>query len=86
MHVPILFGWIVVMVAGLFVLWLLWVQSGYREWIHHGGRRAHQQPQSEARMLQELHHTATRMEERVEALETILMERSASLEASHYSE
>ncbi|HEO72150.1 MAG TPA: phage-shock protein [Candidatus Hydrogenedentes bacterium] len=39
-----------------------------------GGRKASASAAEEARLIQELHHGFRRMEERVEALETILLE------------
>jgi phage shock protein B len=39
------------------------------------GRTRTEAHQSEARLIQELHHVATQMERRVEALETLLLEK-----------
>jgi phage shock protein B len=45
------------------------------KWKHGGISRKHRQSQTdETRMIQEIYHGLSRMEQRVEALETILMD------------
>jgi phage shock protein B len=64
-----------------FVVWLFWTANGYLKWKVEGRskrEKAEANPIDEARLIQELHATATRLEERVEALETILLERAGS--------
>ena len=41
----------------------------------HPVRRNHRQDAEEARLMQELHHSMARLEERIENLETIVIER-----------
>ena len=60
----LIFGFPFVVVGGVFLIWALKITRG--------GRDA-QAGEEETRIIQEIHQGLVRMEERVEALETILL-------------
>ena len=62
--VLLIFGFPILAVAGFFVIWALKVAKGGKD-----GLQA-----EETRMIQEMHQGLIRMEKRIEALETILLD------------
>ena len=66
--VIILFGLPALIVGGFFLIWALKIISGDRK-----GRDAEIQAE-ETRLIQELHQGFLRMEDRIETLETILLD------------
>ncbi|MEW5726016.1 MAG: phage-shock protein [Thermodesulfobacteriota bacterium] len=61
----LVFGFPIVVVGGLFLVWALKIAKGHKEDLG----------AEETRLIQEIHMGLTRMEERIEALETILLDR-----------
>mgnify|MGYP000884182505 CR=1 FL=1 len=69
MAMTMVFGLPFLVVGGFFLIWALKILKGESS---RGGERLNEE---ETRMIQELHSGLTRMEERIEALETILLGR-----------
>jgi len=66
--VLLIFGLPFLIVAGFFLIWALKIVTG-------GSSRQKEEIQAdETRLIQEIHQGLMRMEERIEALETILMD------------
>lgn len=66
--ISLLFGLPLLIVAGFFLIWALKIITG-------GSARQREELQAEETgIIQELHRGLTRMEERIEALETILLD------------
>lgn len=65
--VILLFSFPIVVVAGFFVIWALKIAKS--------GGGADQRLTEETKIIQELNQGLTRMEQRIEALETILLEK-----------
>jgi phage shock protein B len=66
--VLLLFGFPIIVVAGFFIIWALKIVKG------DGGDKNEKLKAEETRMIQELHQGLSRMEKRIEALETILLD------------
>ena len=67
--VLLIFGLPVLIVAGFFLIWALKIVTG-------GSNKQKEQLQAEeTRIIQEIHQGLMRMDERIEALETILLDR-----------
>lgn len=66
--VMLLFGFPIIVVAGFFFIWALKIVKG------DAGEKNERQKAEETRLIQELHQGLTRMEKRIEALETILLD------------
>lgn len=73
--VGIVFGSIVAVIAIISAFVLAMIKTRRGGWL-----RGSQLTEDETRLIQELHQGLARMEERVEALETILMDREAKKE------
>lgn len=68
LFISLLFGLPLLIVAGFFLIWALKIITG-------GSARQREELQAEETgIIQELHQGLTRMEERLEALETILLD------------
>jgi phage shock protein B len=63
--VLLIFGFPLLVVAGFFTIWALKIVKGGKD---------QQRQDEEARLIQELHHGLNRMESRIEALETLLLD------------
>lgn len=66
--VSLLFGLPILIVAGFFLIWALKIVTG------RDGLKKEKLQAEETRLIQELHRGLARMEERIEALETILLD------------
>ncbi len=66
----LIFALPVVLIVGCFVVWALKVVSGG------SGRQREEVRTEETRLIQEIHQGLLKMEERIEALETILLDPS----------
>jgi phage shock protein B len=66
--VSLIFGLPLLLVAGFFLIWALKIVTG------RDGRQKEKLQAEETRLIQELHQGLARMEERIEALETILLD------------
>ena len=66
--VSLIFGLPLLIVAGFFLIWALKIVTG------RDGLRKDKLQAEETRLIQELHQGLARMEERIEALETILLD------------
>lgn len=62
----------------MFFVFLLCALVVWRLTSHHAGRRHGRQEAEETKLMQELYHGFSRLEDRVESLETILLERERS--------
>lgn len=60
----LIFGFPIIVVIGFFVIWALKVARGGKEELQ----------EEETRIIQEIHQGLTRMEERIETLETLLLD------------
>ena len=61
----LIFGFPIVVVGGFFLIWALKIAKGGKD---------DQFKAEETQLIQEIHHGLQKMEERIEALETILLE------------
>jgi phage shock protein B len=66
--VMLLFGFPIIVVAGFFIIWALKIVKG------DATEKNERLKAEETRLIQELHQGLSRMEKRVEALETILLD------------
>ena len=66
--ISLIFGLPLLIVAGFFLIWALKIITGG------SARQREELMAEETRIIQELHQGLTRMEERIEALETILLD------------
>lgn len=62
--VLLIFGFPIMVVGGFFLIWALKIAKGNKDELS----------AEETRLIQEIHQGLTRMEERIETLETILLE------------
>ena len=65
--VILVFGLLIVLLAGIFFIWALIRMKGGK------GMKREEDLTEEARLIQEIHQGLARMEERIEALETIIL-------------
>ncbi|MEW6267010.1 MAG: hypothetical protein AB1641_28380 [Thermodesulfobacteriota bacterium] len=68
MIILLVFSFPVLLVVGFFLIWALKVAKGEKG----------EMPAEETKLIQELHQGLQRMEERIEALETILLDQEKS--------
>jgi phage shock protein B len=68
--VALIFGFPFLIVAGFFLVWALKIITGG------AGRNAAQLREEETKLIQELHQGLLRMEQRIDSLETILLDTS----------
>ncbi|MCG6537337.1 MAG: hypothetical protein L7F78_22155 [Syntrophales bacterium LBB04] len=66
MAVTMIFGFPLLVVAGLFTIWALKITRG---------RDDDQRRDEETKLIQEIHQGLIRMDQRIEALETIILDR-----------
>ena len=75
--VLLIFGFPIVLVGGFFLIWILKIMQG-------GASRQERQVQAEeTRLIQELHQGLIRMEQRIETLETLLLDPNARAQGSN---
>ena len=66
--IMLIFGLPLIIVGGFFLIWALKIVTGI------SGRNQNERQTEETKIIQELHQGLLRMEKRIEALETILLD------------